>query len=321
MRSNRRRYRKNAFMTDLQQLLKTGSLILGGFVAHRFLTGFACTLIPMPTMATWQKPICGFGVMAGGILGVNALGKNMRAETRAALNGGMAVSFLQQLAVSVATAMNQPRLLTYLEGYPHSTSYNLRGMRGMRGMRGLGVARGMERHATSIMPQYAPVSGMGQFRQAAAGTGEYFASNAMGEYFANRGLQGVGSYEKAGPLALQPNRATGQIDDGIRPDSNLDDVLTLAESAAGLGQGFRQAAAGMGQFRQAAAGMRGLGEFFAAAPANGGFSEYRVPTSSQWIPNGPLWAGTMSAGDTPTESEIPAGILQGPGGNGILSGG
>ena len=318
MKANRRRYRKNQFMSDLQRLLKTGSLIFGGFIAHRFLTGFACTLIPMPAMAVWQKPICGFGVLAGGIMGVNVLGKGMKPETKAAINGGMAVSFLQQLAVSVATAMGQTGMVSYLEGYSNSSAYNLRGMRGMRGMGAL------ERHATSIMPQYAPVSGMGQFRQAAAGTGEYFASNAMGEYFANSGVQGVGSYEKAGPLALQPNRATGQIDDGIRPDSNLDDVLTLAESAAGLGQGIRQAAAGMGQFRQAAAGMRGMrgmGEFFAAAPSNGGFSEHRVPTQSQWIPSGPLWAGTMSAGDTPTESEIPAGILQGPGGNGILSGG
>lgn len=316
-------------MSDLKQLIKTGSLILGGFVAHRALTGIACNMIPMPpTLAAWQKPICGGGVMALGIVGVNAVMKKADPKTRAALNGGMVVSWLQQVAVGIVTAMGQPQLLTYLEGYPHSSAYRLRGVgrtRGMWGGRRQAAGMGaMERAAVSIMPQYAPVSGLGQpAYQAAAGTGEYFASNAMGEYFANKGVQGVGQYEAAGPLALQPNNAMGQaIDDGIRPDANLDQIMTLAESAAGLGQGFHQAAAGMGQaFHQAAAGMRGMGEFYSAAPGNGSQVEYRVPTQSQWVPSGPLWAGKMPAGDTPTESEIPAGILQGPGGNGILSGG
>lgn len=153
--------------------------------------------------------------------------------------------------------------------------------------------------------------------------GEYFAGQSgMGEYFAGAGVEGVGHYEKAGPLALQPSMShmgNLPIDDGLRPDANLDDALTLAESAAGLGQGYRQAAAGMGGpgYRQAAAGM---GEYFGAQPKDGGFSEYTLPTQSQWIPNGPLWAGTMSADAAYTESELPAGILQGPGGNGVLSG-
>ena len=46
-----------------------------------------------------------------------------------------------------------------------------------------------------------------------------------------------------------------------------------------------------------------------------------LPTQSQWIPNGPLWAGSTPAEAHYTESELPAGILQGPGGNGVLSGG
>jgi hypothetical protein len=64
-----------------------------------------------------------------------------------------------------------------------------------------------------------------------------------------------------------------------------------------------------------------MGEFFTASPSNGGFSENTVPTQSQWVPNGPLWAGSMSADATKDESQLPAGILQGPGGNGVLSGG
>jgi hypothetical protein len=184
-------------------------------------------------------------------------------------------------------------------------------------MRGLGMAR----NANSIMPQYTPV---GAFQQAAAGMGEYFKPaagvGAMGEYFAGPGVQGVGHYEKAGTLALAPSRShmgNLPVDDGIRPDANLDHIMDLAESAAGLGQGYQQAAAGMGQYRQAAAG---LGEFFTASPSGGGFAESTVPTQSQWIPNGPLWAGSTPAEAAYTESELPAGVLQGPGGNGVLSG-
>jgi hypothetical protein len=179
----------------------------------------------------------------------------------------------------------------------------------------------MARNATSLMPKYAPI---GAFRQAAAGMGEYFKpASGMGEYFAGPGVQGVGHYEKAGTLALAPSRShmgNLPVDDGIRPDANLDHIMDLAESAAGLGQGFQQAAAGTGQYQQAAAGMRGMGEFFTATPSNGDFVDSTVPTQDQWIPNGPLWAGSTSAEAAYTESELPAGVLQGPGGNGVLSG-
>lgn len=330
------RYLRNGFGGDLKTLLKTGSLIVVGFFAHKAITKVvvdaltntaAGTFVGMPLVgadgsasfvATWQKPLTGLVVGVIGIGGVSMV-KAAKPETRMAIGAGIMVSFLESLVKTVLVVANQPKALSYLEGYSNSTAYALRGARGRRGhrrgMRGLGAAR----NATSIMPQYAPV---GAFRQASAGMGEYFSSGAsgMGEYFAGPGVQGVGHYEKAGPLALQPSRAhMGQlpVDDGIRPDSDLDHVMDLAESAAGLGQQFQQASAGMGAFRQAAAGM---GEFFTASPSDGGYAESTVPTSSQWIPNGPLWAGTMTADATTNESEIPAGILQGPGGNGVLSG-
>src|SRR4029077_3276916 len=107
------------------------------------------------------------------------------------------------------------------------------------------------RNAASIMPQYAPV---GTFQQAAAGMGEYFAQSGMGEYFAGPGGEGVGHDARAGPLRLQPTAShMGQlpIDDGIRPDANLDKILDLAERAAGGGQ-YRPAPGGMGQIRRAA---------------------------------------------------------------------
>lgn len=324
--SHRRRYRRNGFKTDVGMLFKAGALVLGGFFAHKALTGVLAkalvNVLPVtdasgaPTaLAVWQKPIAGLPVLAVGLFGASKM-KNEKAKM--SLGAGLVTSWLQSIVQSGLTAMNQPQVLAALEGYQNSSAYRLRGMGGMRrrrGMRGLGVAR----NTTSIMPQYAPV---GQYRQAAAGTGEYFSSNGMGEYFASNGVQGVGAYEKAGPLALQPtNSRMGNlpIDDGIRPDSDLEHIMDLAESAAGLGGGgYRQAAAGVGRYRQAAAG---VGEYYSAqAGADGSFSEFDIPQQSQWIPNGPMWAGSMTADDRYTESELPAGVLQGPGGNGVLSG-
>ena len=320
-------------------MLATGGLILVGFWGHKALTAGllsvltstdpstgAITVAGMATvgadgkptmMALAQKPAVGAVVGLLAIGGVSMI-KQVKSETRLAIGAGVMVSFLQSVVHAALTAADQPKVLSYLEGYQNSAAYALRGARGRRrrGVHGLGVAR----NATSIMPQYAPV---GMFQQAAAGMGEYFAQSGMGEYFAGPGVEGVGAYEKAGPLALQPTMShMGQlpIDDGIRPDANLDHIMDLSESAAGVGQ-YRQAAAGFGAaYRQAAAGYGSLGEFFSAAPSDGSFKEFSVGTQSQWIPSGPLWAGTTSAEAAYTESELPAGILQGPGGNGVLSG-
>jgi hypothetical protein len=329
---NGRRYLRNGFTGDLMSLLKTGGLIIVGFFAHKALTGVVVNALTDTTkgtfagmatvgsdgkptvLAQWQKPLTGLVVGVLGIGGVSMV-KAVKVETRMSIGAGMMVSFLESLVRTALTVADQPQVLSYLEGYSNSAAYSLRGARGRRGVRGLGVAR----NAVSTLPQFTPI---GAFRQAAAGMGEFFvprgATAGMGEYFAGPGVQGVGHYEKAGPLALQPSRShMGQlpVDDGIRPDANLDHVMDLAESAAGLG--FQQAAAGTG-FRQAAAGM---GEFFTASPgADGSFTDSTVPTQSQWIPNGPLWAGSTQAEAHYTESELPAGVLQGPGGNGILSG-
>jgi len=333
------RYMKNGFVGDLTSLLKTGALVLTGFFVHKALTGVLVNALTskdgkfagmdvvgsdgkQTILGQWQRPLTGAVVGAVGIAGVSMV-PGMKAETRMSIGAGMMVSWLENLVKTALTAAGQPQALTYLEGYSNSSSYDLRGTGRYRPrhLRGLGVAR----NAVSIMPQWAQVGAVDpQFQQAHAGMGEYFKPmSGMGEYFAGPGTQGVGFYEKAGPLALMPGRShMGQlpVDDGIRPDANLDHILDLAESAAGLGQTM-QAVAGNGagpRFRSAAAG---LGEFFTASPSNGGFSESTVPTESQWIPNGPLWAGNSPADAHYTESELPAGILQGPGGNGVLSGG
>lgn len=303
------RMKRNAFMANLLAVLKTGALVAVGFASHRVLTALACEYLFTPyvvapegkepnlTLKTWEKPICGavIGVVGVGALSFMADKKVLSGETAMAIGGGMIASLVQYTVVSALTAADQTKAVSYLSGYSNSMAYSLRGNRRRRALRGIGAMQ-------SIMPRYAPV---GQFQQAAAGMGEYFtgagtfeqAAAGVGEYYVPRGTQGVGAYEPAGPLAMQAAaNGIGQIDDGIRPDSNLDRVLDLAESAAGLG------------------------EYITASPDNGGWMESTVPTQSQWIPQGPLWAGELRVRDSQATSELPAGVLATVGGNGVLSG-
>jgi hypothetical protein len=175
----------------------------------------------------------------------------------------------------------------WIAGYDTSSTASSIG-RYRRTMQGLGDAR-----QVSMLPRYAATGRRGGIQQAVAGrgTGEYFQASGMGEYFAS-GVQGIGSYELAGPLVTQAAAGLGQrIDDGIRPDANLDAVLTLAEAQAGVG------------------------EYYSADPSG---AAYQLPEDDQWVPNNPLWAGTKGAEDSPETSEIPAGILETAGGNGIF---
>jgi hypothetical protein len=189
-----------------------------------------------------------------------------------------------------------------LVGRSATTATRAYALRGTSSSRGFGQ---YERHATSILP----VSQVGQYQQAAVGQFQQAAADVLqaaagefssqyGQYFqAQNGdrrilrdveSQGVGSYEPAGQLAMQASAGTNQvIRDGLRPDGDLDAALDVAEAAAGLGEAHLD----------------------------------RVPRTSQWIPNGPLWAGERAVRDTQNTSEFSAGILQRPGGNGILSGG
>ena len=311
MRANRRgshrRMKRNAFMSTLGAVLKQGAIVLGGFLSHRVLTSLACDYLfvkvlgatPNAMLVQWQKPICGAGVGAVSIGFLTFASKKnwVSRETAVAAGGGVVASWLQSVVVSGLLAANQPAVAGRLEGYSNSRAYSLHGRRG--GMHGM----------HSIMPRYQQLGAVEQaaagFEQAAAGVGEYFTGTAgfeqaaagIGEYFVPAGTQGVGQYEPTGPLGMQASKASaGPISDGIRPDSNLDHVLDLAEAAAGLG------------------------EYMTATPAQGGgYDQSTVGMDSQWIPNGPLWAGTLKAKASTQTSEIPAGSLASPGGNGILS--
>jgi hypothetical protein len=299
-RRSRRGMRRNAFMAQLMSVLKTGLFVTGGFLTHKLLTNLVIehgvnklkieSLQTNATFQTWKKPLVGVLTLAIGVPIAQKLLKRNSTEVAA----GMAASLFQSVIVTALS--KKPAWQARLSGYSNSRAYALRGP--------------MERHAFSIAPQYAAVRGYQQaaagfqqaaagYKQAAAGMGEYFSANGVGEYFATNGLQGVGSYEAAGQLALQAAAGADEVDDGIRPDSDIDGLLDLAEAAAGL---------------------RGTGEFYTAVKESGGrVVAKRVGEQSQWVPAGPLWAGASFVDDTQDTSELPAGILSTSGGNGSLS--
>jgi len=318
-KGKRRSYRRNQFLADFRRVVRVGALVTVGFAAHKVVTAIGCEVIMRPlsgrvggpvgdVLTKWERPICGGLVAMGGVWATQRFVKNP--EARASIASGMVVSWLQSLVMTALDALGMGEWAARLEGVP-STAYQLQG------------------DETSIMPRYAPTSGVGEYFAAqdglgeyfaASGMGEYFAASGMGEYFASSGVAGVGNYEGAGPLAMQPSiqqAAAGRIDDGIRPD-NAERALMLTEAAAGMGlpppvHAYEEGV--LGQFQQAAAGQ------FEQAAAGIGQVE-RVGTSSTWIPgtsDPSLWAGTISADDSQGESEIAAGILEGPGGSGILS--
>lgn len=294
-------FRKNAFMANLKAALQTGLFVATGFLVHRIATNLiaekalATTMPDNQIFQDWKKPMVGFGMLLVGIPVVGMAVPKRGIE----IGAGMVASFLQSAIVAALNSAGQQEFVSAVAGYSNSRAYALRGSRRRR--RGV---RGIERHATSIMPRYTPVRQMGQYSQAAAGwqqaaagagTGEYFIAageyfTATGEYFAPQGTKGVGGYEPAGQLAMQASAGVNSvIRDGIRPDGDIDHVLDVAEAAAGLGDPTA--------------------------------IEHRVGQQSQWIPNGSLWAGERAVRDNQGTSEISAGILQRPGGNGILSGG
>jgi hypothetical protein len=314
-------YRRNGFMADLLNVLKTGAIVGAGFLTHRLLSNLVVDFLLVKSDGTglldkmaegstktylklFAKPLSGLVVVAAGIPLAQAVLPSKKVEVGA----GMVASLIQQILISgfmaasksptdsMATAAKE------ISGYESGLAYSLHGQ-------------------GSIMPRYAPVgeyftpmSGLGQYSQAAAGMGAYSQAaagfsqaaagyNATGEYFAPASLQGIGQYEGAGEQALLPSANQQVIDDGLRPDGDLDSIFDLAESAAGVH------------------GRRGVGEYFSAQrSAGGGFSESVVPMRSQWIPNGPLFSGTLNASGSTQSSEVPAGILASGGGNGILSG-
>lgn len=309
----RRSYRRNQFMASVKAAATSALFVTSGFVAHKALTYGLYDKLIMPQLqksgaaTTNQAVKTALPIVAGALtaaLGVFITSKVVSRQRTVELGAGMFTSWLHTVVVKVLDMSDATRpALPFVSGYDTaSTAAAIGRFRRRRGVRGLGADP-----ARSILPQYTPAMGQrpGGIRQAVAlagrrGTGEYFQTSGLGEYFAS-GVQGVGQYEPAGPMVTQAAAGLGQqIDNGIMPDQ-ADAALTLAESQAGLGK-------------------KPMGEYYSARPdqSGSGYSEYRVPTQSQWVPNGPLWAGTELAQNKQATSDIPAGVLESASGNGIF---
>lgn len=221
-------------------------------------------------------------------------------NTKQALVAGAVISALQGIVVGLLKG-SAPGVAQFLSG--DDTAAKLSAMYGMRGL-GQG---------TSIMPHYDPIgeyfSGQGEYFTNPMG--EYF-STPMGEYFES-GVQGLGNYT-GNPELMEAAAGYGETFTGntnhIDPSSDLDRQLSIAEAAAGVGQAYEAAAGGYGA----------LPSYEAQAGLGGGLPI--VPTTSTWIPgtsNGQVWAGVRPV-NRPQEAtaETPAGILNAGGGSGIL---
>jgi hypothetical protein len=318
------RFRKNQMRT----LFKTSLLVTTGFLGHKALTHVVCNMLVKPmlnksngnggavsqygnggTKNAVAYIATGFGV---GLLGVFVAGK-VAPKHKYEIGAGMMASWITGSIVALLDmSPGSQAAASYLSGYSSpSRAAAIGRYRRRRGMRGLGS------NQLSILPRYVPTdpSMPGGLQQAvaSAGVGEYFlpqgnAMQGVGEYFAS-GVQGIGQYEPAGPMVTQAAAGFGQvIEDGIRPDANMDAVLTLAEAQAGMGSAVGRLASG------ARFGRRSVGEYYTA----GGSGLATVGEHSEWIPNNALWAGTKPAGDSAATSELTAGILETAGGNGIF---
>ncbi len=311
-------FRKNGIMDPIVTVLKTGAIALGGFGAHKVLSnlfttqilnrifGSPATVVVTPAATTavapatsglgglnvdpqYQRLAGSFLVAALGVWGTTKLVKDQ--ATRNTLITGMSVSFAHTIASALLTKF-APQYAGILAGPEDGTAARLSAMYGMRGLG----------NGTSIMPNYAPINGMGEyFSSGVNGLGEYFNSgvNGLGEYFSS-GVAGLGAYQAAAGYGSNPDMAEAAAGYGatsipgnhIDPHGDLDRELNIAEAAAGVG--------GMGAVQS-----------YEASAGFGNISS--LPSSSTWIPGSSdpqLWAGTRSISSPQSASEmVPAGIL------------
>src|SRR5690606_31808651 len=282
IRRNRRRngisrsFRRNPSGV-IMQWVKTGGFIAAGVISHKFFAGFLKNLLVAKQMTAEALPEVdaqadgtaptkglGFlpasmepyaGIISGGIAaaaGVYLVSKTVKdSQTRQLVAGGMVASFLHTIIVDLLKK-SAPGFAEQVSGLGASDANAVR-LSAMYGMGG----------PTSIEPMYSQINGMGEyFSSGVNGLGEYFSSGVqglgspdyaaagMGEYFSS-GVSGLGEYG-SNPDIMQAAAGYGAVDMGsnsnhLDPSSNLDQALSIAEAAAGVGSmGPMQAAAGLG---------------------------------------------------------------------------
>lgn len=303
--------RRNELGGSLMAAFRLGSLATGGLLAHKvatYLLNSAVDRFITPAVAEaaaesaetpeeaakaaegvgevasiLRSSLVGGAVAVGEIWLANKLISDQ--QTKQFVAAGVVTSYVHGLLVSVFEGL-APDIAPMLSG--DGTAARLSAMMGLSG---------------SIDPRYTPIDGVGEyFEGPTAGVGEYFESGTagLGNYGPNPDL-----YEAAaGYGANVYEAAAGYGSNHIDPSSDLDHEFNLMEAAAGVGVMPYEAAAGYGEYLTE---MSGYGAIES------------LPGVDTSIPGGALWAGTRGiTGQQSDTAMVPAGILQTPGGAGIL---
>lgn len=342
VRANRRRFgsmRKNAMGSSLITALKVGGTITAGFVGHKAISHILNTIVfdrlltPMLAsqaaesaaeetavvapaaapaaaaqaaegvgeIATVVRSTVGGGIAAiAGVMLANALIGDQ--ETKQLVAGGVVASFVHGLLVTALEGL-VPDVVPMLSG--DGTAARLSAMYGV---------------GASIDPRYTPISGYGEYLAERDGVGEYFESgiSGLGNYGANPDI-----YEAAAGYGSIYEAAAG-LGNHIDPSSNLDHELTMAEAAAGVGQLYMpptvtsDQAPALAPYSPIYEAQAGIGEYFESGIS--GFGDVAaLPSADTSVPGGQLWAGARAVTrDQGSTALTPAGILETPGGAGIL---
>jgi len=327
-------------MEPILFIAKTGSLALGGLVAHKLITNLLvnnvfskifgapavvvttpATVVPATTTTTATVAPATTTVVAPATSGLGLINLDPSYQKIGAslLVAGLGVyasaklikdptsrnTVMTGIAVSFAHTLLGSMLAKFAPQYSSMLAGDDGTAARLSAMYGLGAG-------TSLQPRYASIGRpMGEyFSSGVNGLGEYFSSgvNGLGEYFSS-GVSGLGlpSYEAAAGYGANPDFAEAAAGMGARELQNTNHVDPHGDLDREL------------TIAEAAAGVGALPPYEAAA----GFGSIStVPSSSTWIPgssDGQLWAGTRSISNPQSASEmVPAGILQTDGGQGVF---
>ena len=196
----RHAFRRNGAFSPFLSAIKTGAPVLGGFAAHRVLTGLAVsavgTMLPIPE--GYKVPVIGLAVAILGSIGAKMA---VRGQTGDLLGVGMAVSTLHQAVMAGLRMAGQEGAASYLAGIPTQRTtaygaYELVG--GMSGFGALPYSQALAGNPFAARGNYLAVPSLGAlpYSQAAAGYGAYPEQAAAGYgAYPEQAAAGYGSYE------------------------------------------------------------------------------------------------------------------------------
>lgn len=220
------------------EMITAGLLGLGVFVGIHLVGKAASKVHPLAGAAA------GIALGAGAAFGSDKLFKKNDAYAK-----GVAVSGIVSMLATAVSALagmfgvnvgfagvgSQSQVARYASN-PFGAYYQAQA--------GLGAPNFQQAMAGS--PFYQAQAGMGEYFAPVSGMGEYVSDGSLapvsdfGEYVANRlSVEGYGDYE------VQPGYAPsadgmGYVNDGVRPDANLDHEFNIMEASAGLGAASAQ---------------------------------------------------------------------------------